>query len=130
LPDFENMRLLFVDDQSETMQNYIDYLKRYCFIVDTAQDGIEAYKKYHNYKPDIILLDINMPKMGGIELLKRIRKTDKKTRVIMFTAHNEDEWTTKALALGTTEYLCKSVSRQKLKDALLKARMEIKNRQV
>lgn len=127
LPDFENMRLLFVDDQTETIQNYIEYLKRYCFVVDTACDGIEAYKKYHEFKPDIILLDINMPKMDGIEVLKRIRKNDKKTRIIMFTAHNEDEFTKKALDLGTTAYLHKPVKRESLKVALEKAKNELKS---
>ena len=127
MPDFEKMKLLFVDDQAQTTQNYIEYLKRYCYVVDTAQDGIQAYKKYHEFKPDIILLDINMPKMDGIELLKRIRKTDSKTRIIMFTAHNESEWTQKILDLGTTEYLHKPVSRVTLKDALQKAKDELKN---
>ena len=126
MPDFENIKILFVDDQTKSIQNYINYLRRYCYVVDTACDGIDAYKKYHQFKPDIILLDINMPKMDGIELLKRIRKTDSKTRIIMFTAHNEDEYTTKALELGTTEYLHKPVSRVKLKSALEKAKEEIK----
>ena len=131
MPDFEDIKILFVDDQTDTIQNYISYLRRYCYVVDTAVDGIDAYKKYHEFQPDIILLDINMPKMDGIELLKRIRKEDSKTRIIMFTAHNEDEYTQKALELGTTEYLHKPVKRESLKVALEKAKKEmseLKNR--
>ena len=125
--DFEQIKLLIVDDQIEIIQNYKKYFNRYFNHLDTATDGIEAYKKYHTFKPDSILLDINMPYMNGIEVLKKIRKNDSKTRIIMFTAHNEAEFTTKALALGTTEYLLKPASREKLKSALEKAKIELKS---
>ena len=125
MPDFEHIKILFVDDQTDTIKNYIEYLRRYCYVVDTAVNGIDAYKKYHEFKPDIILLDINMPKMDGMELLKRIRKEDSVTRIIMFTAQNESSLTQKALELGTTQYLHKPVSRVKLKGALQKAKKEM-----
>jgi YesN/AraC family two-component response regulator len=127
MPDFESMKLLFVEDQQENAMNYISFFQKYCYKLEIASDGLEAYQKYKEFQPDIILLDINMSKMDGIEVLKKIRKKDSTTRIIMFTAHSENKFIQKTLELGVTKYLLKPVTRDELREALVLARDELKD---
>lgn len=113
-----NLKILFVEDSKDTLQNYSTYFKRHFKYFESAIDGLEAYKKYQTFKPNIIFLDINIPKMDGIEVLKRIRKNDSDTKVIMLTAHSESKFVTKAIELGADKYLLKPVTREELKETL------------
>jgi YesN/AraC family two-component response regulator len=73
-------------------QNAVEYLSRICDNVLEAKDGLEALKVYNAQKPDIIISDIKMPNMNGLELAEEIRKTDKTTPIIMATAHTETHY--------------------------------------
>lgn len=124
------LKILFVEDSTETLANYSLYFKRYYKYFESASDGIEAYKKYQSFEPDVIFLDIKMEKMDGIEVLKRIRKHDHTTKVIMFTAYSEDRFVKKAVQLGCDYYLIKPVSREELSDTLAQVKSSIKNERV
>lgn len=78
-------------------------------VVGQAEDGEDALNKLLTIKPDVIILDIEMPKMDGIEMLKRLRKKDKVTPVIMFSSltHHGAIATLDALAYGATDYVTK-----------------------
>ena len=69
-------------------------------VIDEADNGEECIKKIRSSKPDIVLLDINMPVMNGIEALQEIRKKKLKTKVIILTVHNEIEYLLKAVDIG------------------------------
>lgn len=76
-------------------------------VIDEADNGEECIKKIRSSKPDIVLLDINMPVMNGIEALQEIRNKKLKTKVIILTVHNEIEYLLRAVDIGIDGYVLK-----------------------
>jgi len=114
----EAYSVLYIEDEKDMRANYVNYLSRHFEKVDEAADGEEAYEKYKKDRPDIMIVDINLPKLNGLDLIKKIRKEDHSTKVIMLTAHSETKYLLEATELKLTKYLVKPVSRSELKDAL------------
>ena len=83
-------------------------------VVDEADNGQECLKKIRSCKPDIVLLDINMPVMNGIETLEVIRKKKPKTKVLILTVHNEIEYLLRAVDIGIDGYILKDSDSQEL----------------
>lgn len=110
--------ILFVEDEKATRDNYVRYLKRYFLDVYEADNGEDAYKIYKEKKPHILIVDINIPKLNGIELLKKIRKDDHTTKAIILSAHSQTNYLLEAAELKLTKYLVKPISREELKSAL------------
>lgn len=107
--------ILYAEDDQVTRENYALVLQQYFHKVHTAKDGKEALALYREKKPDVLLLDINMPYIDGLEILETIRREDKDTPVAILTAHSDKEKLLKAIPLGLTQYLVKPV-----KDALFR----------
>ena len=84
-----------------------------------ALSGEEGIRKVKEEKPQAILLDIKMPKMNGIEALKKIREIDKKVGIVMITAVKEEEIGRKCLELGAYDYLTKPLDLDYLETALM-----------
>lgn len=120
-------KILFVEDEEATRNNYVTYLKMFFDDVFEAQDGEEAYKIYQEKKPDIMIIDINLPKLNGLELFRKIREKDYKTKAIMLTAHTDTSFLLEAIPLNLTKYLVKPVSRKDLKEALELSIKELEN---
>ena len=110
--------ILFVEDEKGIRDTYVEYLKMLFSEVYEAADGEEAYEIYKQKKPQIMIIDIHMPKMNGIELLSKIRETDHSTKAIMLTAHTDTTLLLEASSLKLTKYLVKPISRSDLKEAL------------
>lgn len=110
----KSVRILYVDDEEFVRQNAIEYLSLYCDYVFGAKDGIEAYEMYMEIKPDIIISDIKMPKLNGIDLAKKIRQKDKKTKIIIATAFLDTNYLLDSIELGLVKYLIKPISQDKL----------------
>lgn len=87
-------------------------------VIDEADNGFDCLKKLKTVKPDIILLDINMPIMNGIETLQTLKKKRKKYKVLMLTVHNEIEYLLKAVDIGIDGYLLKDSDSNELKRAI------------
>ncbi len=121
----KNMSILYAEDEKLTRANYAKYLSRLFKEVFEASDGEEAYEKYIQNRPDIILLDIDMPKLDGLEVAKKIRQNDKKCRIIMLTAIKDTDKLIFATELNLTKYLPKPINRQKLKEALYLAKEQL-----
>ena len=83
-----------------------------------AQDGEEAYALYLKKKPDIIIADIDMPKLNGLDLAKKIRQIDKNVKIIILTAHIDTAMLLKATELNLIKYLVKPITRRELNDVL------------
>ncbi len=114
----EPYSILFVEDEKEIRQNYVSYLKRYFENVYEAGDGRTAYEIYRSKKPHIMIIDINIPEINGIDLLKKIRENDHTTKAIILSAHTDLNYLLDATGLGLTKYLVKPITRSELKDAL------------
>jgi len=121
-----SLTLLYAEDELETRENYGRYLKRYFKEIYVVSNGKEALDVYKQYKPNIMLLDINMPILNGLELTKQIREEDNLTRVIILTAHLEQDKLLFAAELNLTKYLPKPISRMELKKALNEATKQFK----
>ncbi|OUR71156.1 hypothetical protein A9Q76_06085 [Arcobacter sp. 31_11_sub10_T18] len=116
--NLEDLTILYAEDEHGIRDTVTDVLELYVNNVITASNGIEALEYYHLYKPQVLLLDICMPKKDGLEVLKEIRKTDLKTPVIIMTAHTEQKYLMNAVELYITKYLIKPFNKNTLIDAL------------
>ena len=110
----KNIKILYVEDEENIRRNAIEYLQYYCDNVFEAKDGENGYQVYLDVKPDIIITDINMPKLNGLEMIQRIRKVDKTTKIIVATAFLEPEYLLIAVELGLIKYLVKPITEDKL----------------
>lgn len=88
-------------------------------VIEEANDGIECLEKLEKSKPDVILLDINMPKKNGIEVLKEIRIKNLPVKVLILTVHNEVEYLLKAVDIGVDGYILKDSESAELKRAIV-----------
>ena len=119
--------LLYVEDDKEVRDNYVAYLKRFYENVYEAENAEDAYEIYKEKKPNILIVDINLPGKSGIEFLQEIRKFDYATKAIMLTAMSDVDTLVSATELKLTKYLIKPISRDELKGVLELAVDEIIN---
>jgi two-component system, cell cycle response regulator len=102
-----NKLILAVDDDQDNLTLMALTLRHEGYRVETASSGEEALERLKTLNPDLILLDINMPGIGGYETLSEIRQREKYTSVIFVSARNNTEDVVKGLDLGADDYLCK-----------------------
>ena len=119
--------ILYVEDDEAIRSNYVSYLDRYYDTLYEASNAEDAYKIYKEKKPDILIIDIQLPGKSGIDLLREIREFDHSVRAIMLTAMSDVETLVSASELKLTKYLVKPISRDELKSALDMAVDEIIN---
>lgn len=87
-------------------------------VIEEASNGIECLEKLKNCCPDILLLDINMPDMNGIEVLEEIKKSKNQIKVLILTVHSEVEYLVKAIDIGANGYILKDSGSTELKHAI------------
>lgn len=108
------MKVLLVEDNVQLNKALSTLLKRNSYLVDSAFDGEEALICLHDYAYDVIVLDIMMPKIDGLEVLRRARKNGVSTPVILLTAKSTVEDKIAGLDLGADDYLPKPFSTEEL----------------
>ena len=86
--------------------------------IDEASDGIDCIEKLKKLSPDILLLDINMPNMNGIEVLKKMKEEDKLVKILLFTAYEKTDFLLQAFDLGVDGYILKKSNSKELKKAI------------
>lgn len=87
-------------------------------VIGQAGDGIQCIELMQKLNPDVTLLDISMPKMGGVQVLEKLRKMNRKDKVLILTVHNEQEYLQKAIEVGVNGYVLKDSSAAVLKKAI------------
>ena len=102
-----NLNLLYVEDDEEIIEDIDFFLKRHFNEIIIAQDGEEAFRYFEERNPDIIILDINIPKLNGLKLASKIRETNKKIPIIFLTAFSDKENLLQAINLHACSYLIK-----------------------
>lgn len=114
-------KVMIVDD-SKTSRRILKGILEECGheVVFEAENGEEGYIKYKEIKPDMVTMDITMPKMDGIECLKLIRHVDDKAKVIMVTAAGQKDKMMEAIKNGAAEFLTKPFEKEAIKKALEK----------
>lgn len=114
------IKVLIVDDQEIIRQSLELMLnnKVNIDVVGTATDGRDAIKQVKDYKPDVVLMDIRMPGMDGIEALKIIKEFHQKTKVIILTTFDDDEYIYESLKHGANGFLLKGTKMDELTKAI------------
>lgn len=100
-------RVLIVDDEAQITSMLRSFFQGDKYVVETASNGADALRLLQKNRPDLVLLDITMPEMDGIETLRQIRALDRKIPVIMVTGTSDVSAAGKALAQGALAYIPK-----------------------
>ena len=109
--------LLYVEDDSGIRENFKEILKHYFKEVFVAKSSNEAYQSYLLQKPDLIITDIKMENMSGIDLIKKIRQTDKNIKIIITSAYTNLDYLLVATELNLIKYIVKPITNAKLFEA-------------
>ncbi len=109
---FENLKnytILYVEDEKESVELIQTLLKTKIKTIFVAYDGVEGLELYKKHLPDIVISDIQMPNMNGIEMAKEIKKLNPKQNIIFITAFNENNLLLEAINLGIDKYIIKPI---------------------
>ncbi len=120
LRKLSNYRVLYAEDDVGVSKNVYELLSLLFQEVYLANDGEEAYELFFEHQPDLVITDIKMPRLSGIELAKKIRENDDKAHIIIITAYTEVDFMLEAIELSLLRYIVKPITESKLFDALEK----------
>lgn len=109
------MRILLVEDETQLLNAYVKGLKQDGYAIDTASDGLEALELCSINTYDLLVLDINLPKLNGIEVLKQVRVLNASVKIIIVSANRSIEQRIEGLDLGANDYLTKPFDFKELK---------------
>ena len=118
---YKNIKVLYAEDDEGIRENISFVLSLLFKEVFVAQDGQEALELFEEKKPDLLIFDICMPKMDGIEVLQKIRQNNNHIPIIVLTAHTEQTYLYRAIELNITRYLLKPFSKEALLGAIKEA---------
>ena len=114
------IKLLYVEDNKETRESTLEMLQRFFHYVKTAENGLEGVKIFQEEEFDLLLTDINMPIMNGLEMIQKIKKIKPSLSVLVLSAHNEINYFLESIKLGVDGYILKPVNIMQLMDTLKK----------
>jgi len=117
----KDISILLAEDESELRDYLAEYLQLFFLKVYTAKDGQEAYTIYLDKHPDIVITDINMPILDGLTFISKIRQRDNETKIVVMSAHSEEQKLLRAVELHLETYLIKPIKVDKLKSVLFQS---------
>ena len=119
----ERNQILVVDDEGSMRLALSEALRRGGYAVDTASDGFEALQKFRREQFHMVITDVKMPKMSGLEVLKEIKRVSPRTPVIMVTAYGTIQNAVDAMKEGASDYILKPFSYEDLESAVKRVMM-------
>lgn len=125
------IKVLIVDDEKllrKEMLLEIDWTALNCIVVGEASNGIEAIEAVDKYKPDLIISDIKMPKMDGLQMLEKLRTEKNDIEIIFVTAYDNFFYAQKSIKLLAADYLLKPLKHEELEDAILRIKETLVNK--
>jgi two-component system invasion response regulator UvrY len=116
-------KIMLVDDHAIVREGYRLLLQKqpHLQVVAEASDGAEAYRLFKEAKPDLVIMDLTMPGLGGIEAVRRIRQWDPSARILVLTMHQNAAYAVQAIRAGARGYVTKSSA----PEALLRAVFDV-----
>jgi len=114
-------KILVIDDEQPTLRMFTLLLSAYGYEILTAENGQEGVEVFERERPNLVLTDIKMPIMDGIEALKAIKAIDPHTEVIVITGHGDMDLAIQALNLDATDFINKPLQREALEKGLQRA---------
>ena len=121
--------VLVVDDEQVLAGAMGDYLGRHGYAVNITSSGEEALKVIDREPPDIVVLDYRLPRMDGLEVLRRIKESRPEIEVIILTAHGSVEGAVEAMKVGAFDYLSKPLDLEELRLVVNKALHSVRQTQ-
>lgn len=115
----ETNHVLIVDDESDVRDLLSKFLRRRGYEVDTASDGAAAIEAIRGNRPDIVLLDIRLPKMDGLSVLEKLRDESNDVAVITMSGSADEETARRSLELGAADFITKPFNLPYLETSLL-----------
>ncbi len=116
----KDLKVLYVEDEPDISEGIVEMLSRTIPDLLTASNGIEGLEKFKEHKPDIIITDIRMPGMNGLEMSREIKKIEKNVQIIVTSAHSDINYFIESIEIGVNQYVLKPIVRQKLLEAINK----------
>ena len=115
-----SLSILVVDDSRVWRQYVCSLLYRYLdrVVISEGSDGLEAVQKSEELQPDLVLLDIGLPNLNGLEAARQIRKVSPHSRIIFVTSHNDPDLVDEALRIGASGFVIKADAASDLLSAL------------
>jgi len=105
----KNLKLLYVEDNPEARDMTVSILEDFFDDITLAYDGEDGLDKFKNNKYDLILTDINMPNLNGLDMIEKIKDIDSDVFIVILSAHNEDDFFIRSIKLGVDAYLLKPI---------------------
>jgi len=105
--DAKKIRVILVDDHPAVLRQTMQLLPERFEVVDTSQDGVDLQSSVQELKPDILILDITLPLISGVELARRLRAAGHKTKIIFLTVHADPDYAWEAFNVGASGYVIK-----------------------
>ncbi|MBF0520667.1 MAG: diguanylate cyclase [Nitrospirae bacterium] len=124
-PYLNRTRVLYVEDEDMIRESMIRILKRRIHTIFAGADGQEGLELFKKHNPDIVITDIRMPHMSGIEMAQGIREIDEDVPVILTTAYNDEDFFLKAIEIGVVKYIKKPINSTDLFSVLVKVAKSI-----
>jgi anti-anti-sigma factor len=118
-------KVLVIDDEAPTLNMFRLFLRAYGFEVLTAVNGTEGLETFSRERPEIVVTDIKMPGMDGLEVLRRIKEMDQRAEVIVITGHGDTELALKAVNLNAADFIHKPIQKKALDEALSRAEQRL-----
>ncbi len=116
----QNLKLLYVEDNVDAREMTTMILEDFFDTIIVAKDGEDGYQKFKENDVDLIITDINMPKMNGIVMSEKIRALDSEVPIIVLSAHNEDNFFLESIKIGINGYLLKPIDIEQLSTVILR----------
>ncbi|MFX4232776.1 response regulator transcription factor [Aliarcobacter butzleri] len=126
----KNLKILIVEDEKRLAQLLKEAISDSFFKVIIAKDGIEGIKKYKSFKPDIIITDIMMPQLDGLDMTIKIKEIDSNIPIIVLSAHSEKEKLLKAIDVGINKYFIKPFDPDELIEHIKKLAPKIEKQKI
>lgn len=126
-------KVLVVDDEILVRKGIVmetDWDAIGCVVVAEAANGIEGMEAVEKYRPDIIICDIRMPQMDGLEMLTQLRKNGNQTYVIFLTAYSDFTYTQQAIRLSAADYLLKPFQDGELEQTVIAIKNKLEQKQI
>lgn len=121
----DKVRVLYVEDNEEARVQTIKLLENYFKNIDVSENGQDGFKMFQENKYHIVFTDLNMPIMDGITMIEEIRKIDKKTPIVVLSAHDDTEYFLKTIHSGIDGYILKPYEFNQINDTINKVLQKV-----
>lgn len=122
--EYKKLKVLYVEDEDFIRENAVSYLKRFFENVYEANDAFTALDIIEKQKPHLVITDIKMPKLSGLDMVRKVRQSDKKTQFIVLSAFTDKNYLLDAIDLGLVKYLTKPIKHDTIFPLLLQCAKE------